>query len=486
MPWDDTELWVADLDGEAQVSHVATAGAARPGESVQQPRWSPDGVLHWVSDRSGWWNLYADGEPLCPMAAEFGEPGWVFGTSTYAFTADGRLVAAWSGPDGCAASGVIDGGRATRVGPAVRRLHVAGGDRRRRRAASPRRRRLPRRSSGSPAGRPPTGSCAPAGRSRLDPGFLSEPQRLRVPDRRRRARVGAVLPAGQRHPRKGPAGERPPLVVMSHGGPTVGGPLGARPRAAVLDQPGLCRRRRRLPGQHRLRPGVPQPAAGRLGRLRRRGLRGGGPLAGRAGPGRPGPLRHPGRQRRRVHDPGGAGVHRRLRSRGPATTAWPTSAALARDTHKFESRYLDRMVGPWPEADDTYRARSPIHHLDGFDRPLILFQGLEDAIVPPAQSEMIYEALRAKGMPVAYLAFEGEQHGFRRAETIRTVAISRAQLLRPGPRLRAPRGGRHRHRQPAADRALMPDTGPMGKGVGGGTPVRVDRPSRMATDALRQ
>jgi dipeptidyl aminopeptidase/acylaminoacyl peptidase len=92
--------------------------------------------------------------------------------------------------------------------------------------------------------------------------------------------------------------------------------------------------------------------------------------------------------------------------------------ALARDTHKFESRYLDTLVGPYPERRDVYVARSPIHHLDGFDRPLIVLQGLEDEIVPPNQSEMIVEALRVKGVPVAYLPFEGEQHGFRQAPNI--------------------------------------------------------------------
>jgi dipeptidyl aminopeptidase/acylaminoacyl peptidase len=94
-------------------------------------------------------------------------------------------------------------------------------------------------------------------------------------------------------------------------------------------------------------------------------------------------------------------------------------AALARDTHKFESRYLDGLVGPWPDAEATYIERSPIHHIDGFSCPLLVLQGLEDVIVPPAQSEQIVEAVRAKGIPVAYLAFAGEQHGFRQAETIR-------------------------------------------------------------------
>jgi dipeptidyl aminopeptidase/acylaminoacyl peptidase len=102
------------------------------------------------------------------------------------------------------------------------------------------------------------------------------------------------------------------------------------------------------------------------------------------------------------------------------------AAALARETHKFESRYLDGLIGPWPEAEATYTERSPIHHTDGINCPLILFQGLEDEIVPPDQSEMMADALRAKGVPVAYLSFEGEQHGFRKAETI--VRAAEAEL----------------------------------------------------------
>jgi dipeptidyl aminopeptidase/acylaminoacyl peptidase len=94
-------------------------------------------------------------------------------------------------------------------------------------------------------------------------------------------------------------------------------------------------------------------------------------------------------------------------------------AALAADTHKFESRYLDRLVGPYPEAREVYEERSPIHHVDRFHRPLIVLQGSEDEIVPPNQSELIVEALRKRGLPVAYLLFDGEQHGFRRAENIR-------------------------------------------------------------------
>ena len=93
--------------------------------------------------------------------------------------------------------------------------------------------------------------------------------------------------------------------------------------------------------------------------------------------------------------------------------------ALATDTHKFESRYLDGLIGPYPERRDRYVARSPIHHLDGFDEPLIVLQGLDDPVVPPSQSEMIVAALKDRRVPVAYVAFEGEQHGFRQAANIR-------------------------------------------------------------------
>ena len=127
---------------------------------------------------------------------------------------------------------------------------------------------------------------------------------------------------------------------------------------------------------------------------------------------------HPGRLGRRVHD---------ARRRWPTRTCSPPGAsyygvadlaALAADTHKFESRYLDRLIGPWPDGRDVYADRSPINHVDAIDRPLIVFQGLEDEVVPPAQSEMIVDALRARGIPVAYHTFAGEQHGFRQAANI--------------------------------------------------------------------
>jgi dipeptidyl aminopeptidase/acylaminoacyl peptidase len=98
--------------------------------------------------------------------------------------------------------------------------------------------------------------------------------------------------------------------------------------------------------------------------------------------------------------------------------------ALVRDTHKFESRYLDKLVGPWPDMAELYRARSPIHHTDRLACPVIFLQGLDDKVVPPNQAEAMVEALRRKGLPVAYLAFPGEGHGFRAAETIETALLA--------------------------------------------------------------
>jgi dipeptidyl aminopeptidase/acylaminoacyl peptidase len=100
--------------------------------------------------------------------------------------------------------------------------------------------------------------------------------------------------------------------------------------------------------------------------------------------------------------------------------------ALARDTHKFEARYLDSLVGPWPARSDVYTERSPIHHVEDLECPLIVLQGLEDEIVPPNQSQMIVEALDANGVPWAYLEFEGEQHGFRQAATIKRALEAEA------------------------------------------------------------
>ncbi|HET9692477.1 MAG TPA: prolyl oligopeptidase family serine peptidase [Acidimicrobiales bacterium] len=428
MPWDDTDCWVGELVDQAdgtvgcrEVRHVAGGDD----ESVQQPRWSPDGVLHWISDRSGWWNLYRSptgevgdgGEALCPMAAEFGQPGWVFGTSTYCFTADGRLVATWGGPDG-GGTGVVAGGA---VAPfdlpwSSYDSLVADGTAVACIAASPTTPAAVVRIDADGAA-----TVLRASRSvDLDPAGLSVPARRRFPTAGGEEAWAVVYPpASATH--EGPAGERPPLVVMSHGGPTSS----ARSALDLGVQFWTSRGFAVADVDYRGSTGY-----GRAYRNRLRGAWGVCDVEDCAGVATW--LASVGEVDgdRCVIRGGSAGGFTTLAclaftdvfAAGADLYGVADLEALARDTHKFESRYLDRMVGPWPEAAATYRERSPIHHLEGFDRPLIIFQGLEDLVVPPAQSEMIFDALKAKGVPVAYLPFPGEQHGFRRAETIRTVA----------------------------------------------------------------
>jgi dipeptidyl aminopeptidase/acylaminoacyl peptidase len=420
MPWDATELKVAALD-PGGVGGAPAAVAGGPGESVFQPEWSPDGVLHFVSDRSGWWNLYRatpDGrvEALAPMEEEVGSPQWVFAMSRYAFLPGGR-VALVHGRGPLQRLGVLDpdgtladldlpftsfhqlravGGRLACVaGSATRSTAVvvidpAGGDvevLRRGRARTP------------------------------DPGYLSVPRAIQFPTSGGRTANALYYPPANRDFR-GPAGERPPLLVESHGGPTaeVSSLLSMDYQFftsrgfAVVDvdyggSTGYGRDyRRQLDGQWGVVDVDDCVAAAR--QLAERG----------------------------EVDP------RRLAIRGGSAGGWTTlcaltfrddfaagasyygvadAEALARDTHKFESRYLDRLIGPWPEAAELYRQRSPIHFTDRLSCPVILLQGLEDAVVPLAQAEAMAAALDAKRIPHAYVAFPGEQHGFRQAATIR-------------------------------------------------------------------
>jgi dipeptidyl aminopeptidase/acylaminoacyl peptidase len=423
MPWDDTELWRAPLTiGPAGPMVGAAALVAGGQASIAQPRWSPDGVLHHVSDRSGWWNVYAGDQALFPVEAECNEPGWVFGTSTYGFAADGGLLVTWSGPGGTGLGRVVDGV----VHPidagygAYTSLQVSG------------------RSIVCVAG---SATDAPAvvridvdssrvevlRRSReltVDPGFLSRPERVRFPTGEDEEAWALVyLPASADY--EGPEGTLPPLVVMSHGGPTAAA-------SGVLNfgvQYWTSRGFAVADVDYRGSTGY-----GRAYRERLRGEWGVLDVEDCAGAARW--LADQGRtdRSRAVIRGGSAGGFTTLAALA-FTDVFAAGAShygvadlelLARDTHKFESRYLDRLVGPWPVTAELYRARSPIHHLEGFTCPIILFQGLEDKVVPPAQAELIHRALRDRQVPVAYLPFEGEQHGFRRAETV--VRVAEAEL----------------------------------------------------------
>src|SRR5919199_1138842 len=352
MPWDGTQLWLGDLAQNGSVSNECCL-AGGPEESIFQPEWSAARELYFVSDRTGWWNLYRcrgdSVDALAPMDAEFGAPQWGFGMSTYAFLEDGRIAAIMS-------RGGID-----------------------------------------------------------QLVFVRPGEPIQTADLPYTAYAIYYPPANADY--TGPPGDRPPLIVESHGGPTamtlaqlsLEVQFWTSRGFGVVDvnyggSSGFGRAyRERLKGNWGIVDTQDCISAARY--LAEQGEVDGRRLAIRGG------------------SAGGyttlcALVFHDDFAAGASYYGVADCEALATDTHKFESRYLDGLIGPYPEARAVYVERSPIHLAERLSCPLILFQGLEDRVVPPAQAERMVEALRAKHLPVAYLAFAGEQHGFRQASTI--------------------------------------------------------------------
>ena len=422
MPWDGTELWLAQLNGDGSVGvrHLLAGG---DNESIYQPQWSPDGVLHFISDRTGWWNLYRwrDGqvEALCPMAADFGQPQWAFGGSLYGFAADQRIVCSYT-KNGIDYLAALDGEtkklRAIELPySAISQVRVAA-DRVVFIGASA------TETSAVIALDLSTGKLQVLRRSRetgVDAGYLSEARAVEFPTEQGLTAHGYFYPP-KNCDYTAPASEKPPLLVMSHGGPTSSSSGSLKYSiqywtsrgVAVLDvnyggSSGYGRAyRERLNGNWGI-VDVDDCANGAR-YLAELGEVDGNRLAIRGG------------------SAGGfttlcALTFRDVFKAGASHYGISDLEALAKDTHKFESRYLDRLIGPYPQRRDLYFARSPIHFTDKLNCSMIIFQGLEDKVVPPNQAEKMVEAVRAKNLPVAYLAFEGEQHGFRKAENIKRV-----------------------------------------------------------------
>ena len=422
MPWDGTELWVGKLNEDKSISdRVRIVGGIS--ESVVQPEWSPEGTLYFVSDRTGWWNLYRcrgrKVEPICPMDAEFGEPQWVFGNALYGFDSESRIICSYA-KDGkwyLASIDTVTGELNTVEIPysAISRIQTGGG-----------RVVLIAASSTEPTSIVSldlaTRDLEVLRRSReltVDAGDLSAPRAIEFPTEQSLTAYGIFYPP-QNRDYVGPADEKPPLLLMSHGGPTSATSTSLRYTTqywtsrgiAVLDvnyggSSGYGREyRERLKGQWGIVDVDDCVNGARY--LVEAGAVDGNRLAIRGG------------------SAGGYTTLCALTFRGAfraGASHYGISdlEALAKDTHKFESRYLDGLIGPYPERRDLYVERSPIHFTDRLACPMILFQGLEDKVVPPKQAEEMFEAVRAKGLPVAYLTFEGEQHGFRKAENIKRV-----------------------------------------------------------------
>jgi dipeptidyl aminopeptidase/acylaminoacyl peptidase len=428
MPWVGSELWLAEFGEDGLLSEPAlVAGGAA--ESIFQPQWSPDGMLYFVSDRSGWWNLYRRDpgggvHPLCPREAEFGAPQWVFGQSTYAFLSAEQIACTYreAGRDRLARLDIAAG----RLAPIDTRFSEFGQIR----CAAGRivcRAGSPDEPSGIVAIDPATGaaemlrrSIAAAADDKLR-RYFSTARHITFPTEAGLTAFAHYYPPSNPDYAP-PAGEKPPLVVKCHGGPTASA-------STVLD----------LRVQYWTSRGiavldVDYGGSTGYGRAYRERLRGGWGVVDVADC--VNATRHVVAEgladgERAVITGGSAGgytvlaalvrsdLHGEVFRGGASHYGVSDITALARDTHKFESRYLDWLIGPYPERADLYRERSPLTHAERLNRPVIFFQGAQDRVVPPNQTEMMVEALRRRGIPVGYLLFDGEQHGFRRAETIK-------------------------------------------------------------------
>ena len=420
MPWNGTELWVSELNADGSLGRLERV-AGGIDESVVQPEWSPDGALYFVSDRTGWWNLYRwhdrHIEPLCEMKADFGRPQWVFGMSTYAFESAGCIICAYT-KQGTWRLASLD----TSTGK-IQLIKVPYTDIRSLRALSGQAVFI----AGSSTEPPSIVKLDLATRRvevlrrssnvKVDAEYLATPKAIEFPTERELT-AHAFFYAPRNREYTGPSGEQPPLLVISHGGPTAatsttlswGVQYWTSRGIAVLDvnyggSSGYGRAyRQRLNGQWGVVDVDDCVNGARY--LVKIGEVDGNRLAIRGG------------------SAGGyttlcALTFRDLFRAGASYYGVSDLEALTKDTHKFESHYLDRMIGPYPERRDLYRKRSPIHFVDRISCPIIFFQGREDKVVPPSQAELMVEALREKRLPVAYVSFEGEQHGFRRAENIK-------------------------------------------------------------------
>jgi dipeptidyl aminopeptidase/acylaminoacyl peptidase len=423
MPWDGCELYVADLAGDATLQNVRQVAGRAGEESIFQPAWSPAGDLHLVSDRTGWWNLYRlrDGNlhALHPAEAEFGWPQWVFGMSSYGFLADGR-IACLCERDGVQHVAVLDPESGELIdldvpqsafGPWV----DVEGDRVAFVGSGP---SIPDQIVLLDVTARSIDVLRSSSSVDVDEGYFSIPRQIEFP-----TEGGVTAFAHFYPPRNRDAtaadGERPPVIVMSHGGPTAEATPGFSLATqfwtsrgfAVVDvnyggSTGSGRAyRQRLNGNWGIVDTADCIAAARW--LAEQGEIDGDRLlitGGSAGG-------YTTLCALTMHDDFAAGTS----YFGLADL----ESFVTGGTHKFESRYLFSLVGPYPEEAQRYWSRSPINFTDGISCPMLLLQGAEDRVVPPAQAEIMVEALRRKSLPFAYLLFEGEQHGFRKAESNR-------------------------------------------------------------------
>ena len=422
MPWDGTKLYSARFNDNGKLGEPHLVAGSTT-ESIFQPEWSPDNVLHFVSDRSGWWNLWRSEKgqlwPLTKLEGEFGKPQWVFGSGTYSFASDELIACSYTENDAwkiamlhipskmllAIETPYTEMGRGDfKVGDG--KIVFIGG------APS-----LPMSVVQVDLASSKWWELRKAHDLGIDYGYFSTAQPVEFPTENGQTAHAFYYPP-KNGDFEGPTDEKPPLLVKSHGGPTgsagtaldLGVQFWTSRGIGVLDvnyggSTGYGREyRERLNGDWGV-VDVDDCCNAALYIVSQ----------GDADPDR------------LAIDGGSAGGYTTLAAltfkdvfkAGASHYGVSDLEALAKETHKFESRYMDGLVAPYPEGKDLYQERSPINHTEQLSCPLILFQGLEDQIVPPNQAEMMFDAVRAKGIPTAYIPFEGEQHGFRRSENIK-------------------------------------------------------------------
>lgn len=428
MPWDATVLRVGKVRHDGSLAEAESV-AGGPGISIAQSAWRADGILHLVSDATGWWNLYAFDGPaglagparnLAPMEAELADPAWVFDRSSYGFAPDGSILAVARADGRDVLVRILPTGEVVRPESPFTEVEGIriGASSAVAIAADPH--DAPALVRLDPTTGEVSGVLARSLTAPLDPGVVPEAQPITFPTAGgATARAFYYPPTNASY--RGPADERPPLLVVCHGGPT-----GAATSALSLDRAFFASRGIAVVD-------VDYRGSSGYGRPYRDALRGQWGIAD-------------------VEDAIAAAHHLveqgladpdRIVIRGGSAGGYTTLAALAfrpeafaagishygiadlelihHDGHKFESRYDEGMIAPWPEGRAVFRERSPIHALDRIRAPMLITQGLDDKVVPPSQADAMEAAFVARGLPHVILRFEGEGHGYRKPETRRAV-----------------------------------------------------------------
>jgi dipeptidyl aminopeptidase/acylaminoacyl peptidase len=424
-----TELWVGQLTADGLIGEKRKV-AGGDEESVFQPEWAPNGLLYFISDCSGWWNLYRlsadtqdsssrEAEAVYPLEAEFGQPQWLFRMSTYAFESERRLICSYTrnGSWSLAAVDLMTLGiqrvdteftDISSVRAAAGHVYFRGG--------SP---------TNSPAivelelasGHAETLKVSSSQDVQAHRGYISVPQAIEFPtEGGLTAHALFYRPANKDF--TAPTDALPPLIVHSHGGPTAAASSTLDWKIQYWTSRGFAILDVDYGGSSGYGRAYRQRLQDQWGIVDVSDCVNGAKFVAQKG--------YVDANRLAISG-GSAGGYTTLCAltfhntfkTGASYYGVSDLEALAKDTHKFESHYLDGLIGPYPERVDLYRERSPIHFANRLSVPIAFFQGVEDAIVPPSQAEAMAQALKDRGLPFEYLLFEGEQHGFRRSQNIK-------------------------------------------------------------------